>query len=185
MLAIADSVKKDLVDTIENAGDVVETIVDNVRVSLLRALRGTRDVGDEVSDFIIDTVAGVVRGAAETVALGETARGTVIGVLRATWQTGGEAADMVAMTSNTLVKKTFEIGGDIGETVKGAVEGAIEGAKAVGLDAEKVASAAAAGALKAASEIGSIVVDEVQRVATGTGIIMGVRVAARAPFDLR
>jgi hypothetical protein len=48
-----------------------------------------------------------------------------------------------------------------------------------------MASAAAAGALKAAGEIGMAAVDHVERVATGVGTMRGIKIAARAPFDLR
>jgi hypothetical protein len=65
------------------------------------------------------------------------------------------------------------------------VAGAIEGARAFGLDTQRMASAAAAGALKAAGEIGMAAVDHVERVATGVGTMRGIKIAARAPFDLR
>jgi hypothetical protein len=60
------------------------------------------------------------------------------------------------------------------------VEGAIQGAKEIGVDASAAASAAASGALKAAGDISTVAVEQVQKAATG--VISGVRVVVKAPF---
>jgi hypothetical protein len=48
------------------------------------------------------------------------------------------------------------------------------------VDAAEAASAAASGALRAAGDIGSAAVEQVQRAATG--VISGVKVVVKAPF---
>jgi hypothetical protein len=53
----------------------------------------------------------------------------------------------------------------------------------MGVDAAAAASAAATGAIKAAGDIGSAAVEQVQRAATG--VIAGVKVVVKEPFQAR
>ena len=112
--------------------------------------------------------------------LTKAARGIVVGVIRATKETGTEALGAISATAGAVVKSTSEGGGDVAGAARGAVEGAIEGAREVGLSAEDAASAAASGAVKAAGGLGSTVVEQVRDAVTGT--ISGVKVILREPF---
>jgi hypothetical protein len=60
------------------------------------------------------------------------------------------------------------------------VEGAIQGAKEIGVDAADAAGAAATGALRAAGDVSTTAVEQVQKAVTG--VIAGVKVVAKAPF---
>lgn len=97
----------------------------------------------------------------------------MIGVLRGTQETGSQAFETIGATAGSVIKQTFEVGGDLAKAARGAVDGAIAGAKELSLDATEAASAAANGALKAAGDIGSGAAKEVRDALTGT--IAGVK----------
>jgi hypothetical protein len=135
-----------------------------------------------VTDATATVADGVIHGASSVGAhLGHAAKGTVIGVLRATEHTGNAAIVTIGHTAHSLIHGTAAVDGDLEPAATGAVEGAIHVSKDVGVKAEDAASAAAHGALRAAGEVGSATLKTVRNtIKQTTG---GVKVVLKAPFD--
>ena len=177
-----ESVKIGIAATINGTGDVAQAAVDTVIRTLNTTVEEFGKAGVLVLGAAANVSKAVIHGATGVGAhVGHAARGTVIGVLRASKHTGAEAIDTVSDTAYALIHGTFEVGGELGHAAAGAVEGAISVANEAGVSAEAAASAAAHGALQAADKLGSAALDTVCQAMKET--IGGVKVVLRAPFN--
>jgi hypothetical protein len=109
--------------------------------------------------------------------LKEAARGTLTGIVRGNGDTGEDALNKIAVTSDALIRNASQAGADLGKTAHGAIEGGIEVARDVAVDAEHAATAAATAVLSRAQQLGPEAVEDV-RPWTST-MLKGVRVEAR------
>jgi len=177
-----ESAKNGIVTAIKGTGDVAQAAVDTVTKTLSTTAQDAGKTGASVVDATATVAKGVIHGATGVGAhLGHAAKGTVVGVVRATKHTGAEAIDTIGHTARALIHSTAEVGGELGHTATGVVEGAIAAAKEVGIGAEEAASAAAHGALHAADKVGTTALKTVSNVMKET--ISGVKVVLKAPFD--
>ena len=113
---------------------------------------------EALSDLVSSTLRGAIDIGSE---LDSTAKGIVMGVLRGMDAKGEEALRMLAAAATAVVHHTADRGGNLAAATKGLVLGAIASAKAIEVDVDKAASAAARGALDGATQAGSVTVERV------------------------
>jgi hypothetical protein len=114
---------------------------------------GTRRAGMLVS--VKKDVAGNIRAATEASNdLARAASEIVVAVVLSAQRAGVAHLHAIGRSSETVIKTTARLSGDVGEATRGLVEGAIHGARAIGLDVVDAATAAAAGAMTGAGQIG-------------------------------
>lgn len=177
-----ESAERDTITAIKATGDVVQAAVDIVTNTLGKTVKEVGKKGALVVGAEGNVAKAVIHGATDIGAhVGHAAKGTVIGMLRASKHIGAEAIDTVGYAAYALIHGTSEVGGELGRAARGAVEGAISVAKEVGVSAEEAAAAAADGALQAAATIGAEALHTVRNALKET--ISGVKIVLKAPFD--
>jgi hypothetical protein len=92
--------------------------------SLEDARKHTADVGSAISEVVRGAFQGIGEIGAD---VRKGAKGTLIGVLRASREAGRGALDAVTTTAGVVVKSTAQFGGDLKMAAEGVVEGAIAG----------------------------------------------------------
>jgi hypothetical protein len=111
---------------------------------------------------------------------GSAARGILVGVLRATRDTGESALSTISLTARTVAQTAIENGGDVAAVVRGLVQGAVLCARDIGVEPVPAGSAAGQAAFEAAIELGSSASEKVEEALQGA--IGGVKVVPKMPF---
>ena len=156
-------------------GHVDDAAADCVRAALERDLLGVAP--DAVSALVAKASEGVVDGAKRLKApLWHAARGTLAGAVAAAHALGTDVELVVRASTEALVRRSDEIGGDFRAAAKGSVEGAIRGADRLGLDEERLASVAANAALETARSLREDALAQVRDVVRGPILGIPVRV---------
>ena len=96
----------------------------------------------------------------------ETVKDKTIAATEGTGNVIGKAVDTTAKVLTTTVKDTAKVGGAVGTRPR-IVSEVIKDTKEVAVGAEHATAAVAGGAVKAAGEVGTTVVDTVRHTVTG------------------
>jgi CheY-like chemotaxis protein len=165
---------------IKGAKDVIDAtiqVTSSITSSSLNSIRGKRAETQRVAD---DAIEGAIQAGSRAGSdLGSVAKGAVIGTMLGVGGVTKVTTGIIRDTVKSAIKGTSDAGGDIATVTRKAVEGAIEAGKQAGLKAEDAASAGAAGAITAASELGDAVLTTVVKALSAP--ISGVRIIIDLP----
>jgi hypothetical protein len=140
-----------------NSGEIISVGVLNlVKNTLVAALGGARDVGEELGSTALTVVRGSIK-AAHAIGgdLGAVVKHAIKGTIEAAEEIGGELGGAARSAARGAVRATGEVGGDVSTAARKAMEGSAEAARDLGADANMLVRNAAQGALEAAERIGA------------------------------
>ena len=147
-----------------------------VRLAALLATRGVPSVGRGAGHLAREAVESAVKAVQEV--SGETTefvRDTVVGVMEGTEQIVSVAAPAVKEVVSGAISGGREVSDNVVEVGQSAVEGAIVGAAAIGIESEKAVAPAVEGAVDAMLDAGEDLTDIAR--ATVSGVATGIAAA--------
>ena len=175
------AVQRGVAEAVKSAGGTAVAVIDSVADVVGAVLRDSGIIGATLVGAAAQIAEQAVRGAAKVGGeMGSVAHGFLLGLLRATKETGEEALVTITHAASCFIKQTGALGLDCAGAATGLVEGAIAMSQELGLDAAQAAAAAAQGALEAAYDVGATAGDKVRDALKGT--IAGVKIVIKEPF---
>ena len=139
-----------MIAAIRYRADLVQATVDSVTDLFARSEWQAGTSSDSIASAVTN---GAVRGACEMGAnLDGVAQGIMLGAIGGEVELRAPLLDIIRQTSRGTINAVSELDGDVGAAVNGLLDGATQSADARGCDREHAATAAADGAMLAASK---------------------------------
>ncbi|HBU70233.1 MAG TPA: hypothetical protein DEE98_07630 [Elusimicrobia bacterium] len=181
MKGIMESIHEIIERKIKSAENIVSAVAENVSIMVRDMITDSGKTGEALIESMQNIIGATISAVIKTGKnLEDGVKALVIGTLKGMNLKGEEAFTVTATLAGAIIEITAEARTDLATAARGVIRGAIHSAKESGIDAEKVASAAAMGALKAAYRINEETGDKVKAAITGT--FDGIKVVVKEPY---